>query len=184
MAVAPSLSPRRSISLLAGCCVLALTGCGGANNEKFAPQCPQPSIPRDFSDLRRYRGAGRDIVDSVLEGRVSGVSGSCTRDGPDVVVTTVAVGIELARGPASNGRTAEVGYFVAVSDGDRILDKQVFRLRAEFPPNTDRLRLTGDEVQLRLPVSDKKTSASYRISVGFELTPPELAVNRARGSAR
>ena len=184
MPVAPSPLASRRIAWLARCCLLALSGCGGADSDKFAPQCPQPSIPTDFNDLRRYRGAGRDIVDSVIEGRITGIGGSCTRDGPATVVTTLSVGIELARGPASNSRNANVGYFVAVSDGDRILDKQVFRLRAEFPPNTDRLRLTGDEVQLRLPVSATKNAASYRISVGFDLTQPELAINRARASTR
>ena len=67
------------------------------------------------------------------------------------VLATVSVGIELTRGPAAPGRTAELAYFVAVSQGERILDKRVFPLAAEFPPNTERVRLTGDDVELRLP---------------------------------
>ena len=67
-----------------------------------------------------------------------------------------------------------------VPEGERILDKQVFTLRAEFPPNTDRLRLSGDDVELRLPVSPTKTAEAYRIQVGFQLTPLELEVNRRR----
>ena len=74
-----------------------------------------------------------------------------------------------------------MSYFVAVLDGERILDKQVFALRAEFPANADRLRLAGDEVELRLPVTPTKTAAAYRIQVGFQLSPAELALNRQRG---
>ena len=93
----------------------------------------------------------------------------------------VQVGIELTRGPAAPGRRVEFAYFVAVLDGDAILDKQVFPLRAEFPANADRLRFAGDEVELRLPVRENKTAAAYRIEVGFQLTPEELAANRSRG---
>ena len=169
---------------LLGSLLLGASGCGGGTDDAFAPPCPTPFILKDAADLNRFRGAGRDIVDSVLEGRITGLSGSCKRDGVATVVATVTVGIELARGPASSGRTADVAYFVAVSEGERILDKQVFRLRAEFPANTDRLRLSGDEVDLRLPVSGTKTAAGYRIAVGFELLPAELEVNRRLNARR
>ncbi len=179
----PSASASRCLSrphaLLAASALLALSACA-APEDAFAPPCPRPSIPRDFNDLHRFRGAGRDITDSVLEGRITGVNGACARDGADTVVATVSISLELTRGPAAPDRTAEVGYFIAVSEGERILDKQVFRLKAEFPPNTERLRLTGDQVELRLPVSPDKTAAAYRISAGFDVTPAELEYNRQR----
>lgn len=161
--------------------LLALAGCGGGTQDAFAPACPGAAIVRDAADLSRTRGGQRDLIDTELEGRITGISGSCKRDGVDTVVTTVQVGIELTRGPAAPGRRAELAYFVAVLDGENILDKQVFPLGAEFPANADRLRLVGDDVELRLPVRENKTAAAYRIEVGFQLTPEELEANRARG---
>jgi len=176
---------RRSFRILRtlGPCaaLLALAGCGSGTEDAFAPACPGAAIVRDAADLSRYRGAGRDLTDTVIEGRITGINGNCKRDGADTVVTTVQVGMELMRGPAAPGRRAELAYFVAVLDGDRILDKQVFPLRAEFPANADRLRLTGDDVELRLKVKPDKTAAAYRIQVGFQLTPEELELNRQRG---
>jgi len=174
-----ALLPTRLIpaALLLG----ALAGCGDGTDDKFAPACPGIAIVRDAADLSRFRGTGRDLTDAVLTGRITTAGGSCKRDGADTVVTVVQVGIELTRGPASPGRQAQLAYFVAVLDGERILDKQVFRLNAEFPANADRLRLTGDEVELRLPVRLNKTAAAYRIQVGFQLSPVELEVNRRRG---
>jgi hypothetical protein len=160
--------------------LLALTGCGGNGSEQFAPPCPVPSIPRDFGDLHRFRGNGRDLTDSVLEGRITGLDGSCTRGGAGITVATISVGIDLTRGPAASGRSADLSYFVAVSEGEQIIDKQVYTLHAEFPANTDRLRLAGDQVELRLPVTPEKTAAAYRVSVGFQLSPAELDVNRNR----
>ena len=158
-----------------------LTACGdGTAGERFPPPCPTAGIVRDTADLVRYRGAGRDITDQVLTARLTGLQGSCRRDGPDVVVTTVVPGIDLTRGPAATGRTTNVQYFVAVLDGERILDKQIFTLTAEFPGNADRLRLQGDEVELRLPVTRARSAAVYRVQVGFQLTATELELNRTR----
>ena len=175
------IRPARPI--LAAAAVLSLAACS-QESDKFAPPCPVPSIPRDLGDLHRYRGAGRDITDSVLEGRITGLEGSCTRDGRDTTVASISVGIELTRGPAAPSRTADIAYFVAVSEGDTILDKRVYTLRAEFPSNTDRLRLAGDQVELRLPVTPQKTAAAYRVSIGFQLTPAEVELNRQRGPRR
>lgn len=177
----PALSRSMAALPIAALMLPLLAGCGSPGLDSFAPACPKPSIPRDFNDLSRYRGAGRDLVDTVLEGRITGVSGTCKQDGGGAVLATVSVGIELTRGPAARGRVAELAYFVAVSEGERILDKRVFKLRAEFPANTDRLRLSGDDVELRLPVTATKTAAAYTVLVGFQLTPAELAANRSRG---
>ena len=184
MVRSPTRLACRRLPILVACALLPLAGCGGKEDDRFAPPCPTPSIPRDFGDVRRYRGAGLDITDAVLEGRIIAVNGSCTRDGGGIVKANVSVSMELRRGPAATGRNADVSYFVAVSEGERILDKRVYNLRAEFPANTDRLRLTGEDVELRLPVTGQKSAASYRISVGFQLTPNELAVNRSARPVR
>ena len=171
---------RFSTPLWAATLLIALAGCSGGGEEAFAPACPGAAIIKDAADLSRYRGAAHDLVDNVLSARITGINGDCKRDGDDTVVTTVRIGIDLTRGPAAPGREARVAYFVAVLDGDNILDKQVFPLRAEFPANADRLRLSGDDVELRLKVRPDKTAAAYRIQVGFQLTPEELESNRAR----
>ena len=65
----PSLSqarrPPAPILLLP--ILLALVGCGGGTEDAFAPACPGAAIVRDAADLSRYRGAGRDLTDSVVE---------------------------------------------------------------------------------------------------------------------
>jgi hypothetical protein len=173
---------RLARHLAAAISLLPLVNCGGPDPDRFPPPCPQPSIPRDLGDLHIFRGAGRDITDNILDGRITGISGSCTRDTTAVTVVTLSVNLNLTRGPANPRRTADVSYFVAVSDGDTILDKQVYTLQAEFPPNTERLRLEGDPVQLRLPVTPQKTAAAYRVTVGFQLTPAQLEINRTRNT--
>ncbi len=172
----PWLVATAILSFLAGCADTAAP---------FAPACPRPAILRDANDLQRFRGNGRDFLDTTLQGRITSIAGDCKRDGSRAVVATVSVGMELTRGPAAAGRDSDVSFFVAVSEGDRVLDKQVYTLRASFPENTDRVRLTGDSVDLRLPVTKDKQADAYQVTVGFQLTPSELEANRRRiGQAR
>ncbi len=166
-------------ALVGSVMVAVLAGCG-ASGDQFAPACPKPAILADAANLDRYRGAGRDFLDTVLQGRVERIDGSCRQDGSRAVSATVSVGIELTRGPAAMGRETSVPFFVAVSQGDRVLDKQVYTIRAVFPENTDRVRLSGDSVDLRLPVSETQHADAYQVTVGFQLTPSELAAGRRR----
>lgn len=166
--------------------MVALAGGCSETANKFAPPCPRPSILGDAADLQRFRSgsSGRDFLDTALQGRITSINGSCTADGSKAVVATINVGMELTRGPAATGRTADVSFFVAVSRGDRVLDKQVYTLQAVFPENTDRLRLTGDSVDLRLPVTADMKADSYQVTTGFQLSPAELEANRRRQTTR
>lgn len=182
----PAMPRPVPAALLPPLMALLLVGCGGGGGEAadFAPACPTAAVVQDGGDLRRYRGSGQDLTDLVLEGRITGLNGRCGRGGADAVVATVSVGIELTRGPAAPGRTAELAYFIAVSQGERILDKRVFPLAAEFPPNTDRVRLSGDDVELRLPAPGGSDASAYRIQVGLQLTPEEMQLNRRSARSR
>jgi len=171
---------RLFLRLLAVVTASMLGGCGGTGDE-FAPPCPAAAILGDAADLTRYRGANQDLTDMVLSGRITGLSGSCKRaDKGAVVLTTVRVALELTRGPAAPGRVANAAYFVALTRGETIVAKRLFPLRAEFPPNTERVRFTGDEVEIPVPNRGTDSVTAYRILVGFELTSAELATNRRR----
>lgn len=177
MTAQPIRTARMAAALLVTATTLA--ACGD-KQDRFAPPCPSPTILPDLGDLRRYNGRGQDIVDTVLEGRVVSIEGSCTRTAPGIVTATVSIGLDLSRGPAATSRTADLAWFIALTDGDNILDKRVFPLRPTFPPNVNRLRLVGDQIDINIPVSSQKSAAAYRIVAGFELTPAEVAVNRER----
>jgi len=169
------------IPLLAG-----LAGCGGGDLNAFPPACPRAAILGDTADLTRYRPdragqGGQDLTDMVFDGRITGVSGKCVRGEEDTLNVTATIDMELMRGPAMVGRSGEVPFFVAVTEGQRVLEKRVFRIKAEFPANTDRLRLTSEPVNLVLPIEPGKSGAAYDLLVGFQLSPDELALNRRRG---
>lgn len=157
-----------------------LAGCGGSDDgkAKFAPSCPEARLLSDASDLTRMRGAGTDVTDLVLRGRIIAIQGSCGEGSRGVVRSKVQVLFDITRGPASTARKAELPYLVTVMRGETILDQQLFTVVAEFPENVDRVRLGGEEIDLALPVSGERQASDYKIYVSFRLTAAELAYNR------
>ncbi len=161
-----------------------LAGCEPGPNQ-FAPACPAAALLPQASDLSRYRpsaqGSGHDLTDLILQTRITAIDGQC-EPGKDLhtLNATVKVTIEVTRGPAAPNRVADIPYFVAVSDGDRILDKRVFSNRVMFPANVDRIYLTSDPVTMRLPVSPNKSGAAYTVWAGFQLTSAEMGQAQAQ----
>ena len=169
--------PGLALLLLA---TAGLAGCG-PTLPRFAPACPVTGILRDGADMTRFRGNGTDLTDMVVDGRITGLSGNCSLDDLTHLHTVISVSMDLTRGPAAEGRQADVTYFISVSLGDTILDKRDYTFNVEFPRNSERVRLTGDQIDLIMPVGDHLTGAAYSVLVGFQLTPEQLAFNRRRG---
>lgn len=169
----PAMTARLPILVLPALAVLA--SCGP--NDQFAPACPSASLLPQAADLTLYRpGSAHDLTDLVLQGRVVNIDGKC-EPGPNqrLLDATVKVTMELTRGPSAPSRTTAVTYFVAVSEGDQILDKHVYSNQVTFPPNIDRLWLVSDPVFMRLPVSPQKSGAAYTVWAGFQFSPAEVA---------
>lgn len=174
---------RPAVRLCLPVLLLPLFGCGPARNQ-FAPLCPTPRLIPALADVTRYGGPGptHDVTDLILQARIIGVNGSCSAgDDPSKLPAKVTVSISILRGPAMQGRDADVPVFLAVTEGDTVRDKKVFQLHLSFPPNVDRLTITSPDIDLDLPVSSEKSGAAYSVISGFQLTPDELAANRGAG---
>jgi hypothetical protein len=178
----PNLGWASRAALIAA--LLSLLGsCGPARNQ-FAPACPRPAFLADAADLVIYRqssapAGARDLTDLVLQGRIAGVYGNCHEgDRKNQLATAVNVGVELIRGPAMQARETDVPVFIAVTEGDTILDKRVYQMHVVFPSNVDRVTLGTGDVDVVLPVSATKSGAAYTILAGFQLTQDQLMQNR------
>jgi hypothetical protein len=68
-----------------------------------------------------------------------------------------------------------VPIFVAVVDGDKILDKHVYLMHASFPSNVDRVTLTPGDTSIALPATGARSGAAYTIVAGFQLTSNQAA---------
>ncbi len=161
-----------------------LVACGPTRNE-FPPACPGTAILGNAADLNAYRpgSSGRDLTDLVLRGRIVGMRGSCSEgDRKNQLAVTLNVLVQLTRGPAMPGRATDVPIFVAVTDGEKVLDKYVYRMHAVFPSNVDRVTVTPGDTSIVLPVTTTRSGAAYTIVTGFQLPPNQLQAPPAPAS--
>lgn len=173
-----SLSARATLSILG---LAALVGCASFGKTTPPASCPSLRLLGDASDITRYDGAGRDVTDLVLDGRITAVPAQCSYGDNGSVLADLTVQASISRGPAATTRQASVAYVVTVMDGDTIVDQQDVPANANFPSNVDTVASISDPLRLRLPSTPQKSAAAYKIYIGFRLTPAELAINRARG---
>jgi hypothetical protein len=157
-----------------------LADCTPVSNQ-FPPACPRTGTLGDASDITRYRPGGRDLTDLLLDGRITGVNGSCTKSDRRTLAVSLSVSMLLVRGPAAGSAPLEVPFFVAVSRGGEILDKQVYRVVPAFEANSSTARVTSDPINITLPIGRETLGSAYDVVVGFQLSPEELALNRRRG---
>ncbi|NKC34239.1 hypothetical protein [Falsiroseomonas selenitidurans] len=169
-------------ALLAGCEGSATGSTAGGN---LAP-CPRIVILAEGADLTRFRpGAGRDLTALTAEARIAGFDAICDYASRDRSALTVRLvpRFEVERGPAAEGRTLDLPWFVALSDpGDaNLLDRQSFTSRVSFAANVVRTNLFGQPARLTVPLAEGTRAADYTVRLSLQLTPEELALNRARG---
>jgi hypothetical protein len=163
--------------------LLPMVSACAPERDQFPPACPSVAFVTPTADLAVYRPGSnrRDLTALMLGGRMQTIQGKCEPgDKKGTVQATVTVGAELIRGPAMPGNQVSVPVYVAVTQGDRILDKRIYTLVATFPSNVDRVAVSTPEVYMVLPVTPTMSAAAYSILAGFQLTPDELAANRGQ----
>lgn len=168
---------------------LLLGACGGgasAPSANAAP-CPRIAILADGADLTRFRpGAPRDLTAMTLDARVTGFDARCDFVGRDrrVLEVRVTPRFEAERGPAADGRAADLPWFVALSDAAdaAVLERVAATTRVSFPASVTRASATGRPAILSVPVGGNLRAADYAVRISFQLTPEELELNRQRGA--
>jgi hypothetical protein len=171
---------------------LALAGCGMGDMFSASPSgrstapCPRIAILAEGADYTRFRdGAARDVGGMVVDAAIVGFEARCDYAGSDrrVLDVRVAPRFRAERGPASEGRSADLPWFVALTDANdaAVLERVAGTTRVTFPANLSDASAAGQTVRLSLPVAEGLRASDYRVRISFQLTPDQLAHNRQRG---
>jgi len=166
--------------------VLVLAGCSGMgiNGAPQAPtaalSCPKVAIVRDLAEVTQFRAGGRDLTDVQSRAALADFSGNCEY-ASDGVTVNVNVFLVAERGPALQGNQASYRYFVAVAKPgeDTPSAKTEFETSVTFEPGKPRAG-TREELAPKIPLPKDTNAKDWKIFVGFQLTPDELAFNRAQ----
>ncbi len=162
----------------------ALSGCSSWFEKKQEqPPCPRVSILSDASRVTHFRpGPGRDLTDVVLQAEFGNYSGSCYYDfKTETMSLKMQVGIDVARGPAAEGRKDKLSYFIAIpAFYPKPEAKIVMPVEVEFPANTDKVRYTDNELEVTMPIKKLRDLAQYEVFLGFQMEPAEIEYNRSQ----
>ncbi|MCP5432112.1 MAG: hypothetical protein H6923_02460 [Alphaproteobacteria bacterium] len=164
------------VALSCAAAALALAGCG---SDPKPGACPRAGILSDAANLVRFSGTGRGPEDVLYRGEITNVALDCSPHS-DVVKGELTLTVRLALGPRATMRAETVRYFVAVTEGDaRVLAKESFELPVSFTAG-EAVATASDTVEnVRIPLAPGRRGGAYEIVVGFELSPDEVAFNRA-----
>jgi hypothetical protein len=184
----PRPLPRLAAPALLALTVSLLASCGPAKDE-FPPACPRATPVWEAADLTEYKdaaaAANQDVRGLVLSGRLIAIPAKCEAGGkPTEVAADVGVVIQLRRGPAMQGQAADVPFFLAVTKGGQILQKENYQARIVFPPNVDNFTYRSEMVHMIFPVNATTPATVYTVLAGFQLTPTQLEYNRAHPAPR
>ncbi len=181
---------RRS-SLIAICLVPALAGCNQFRaNERavlavMGPQCPPSAVLADAVTVTKLKAGGPatvspDGANVVFTAEMSKAQVECEYN---MMKNTLSVDISFAvratRGAAAAATDPSLDFFVAVVDVDgNMLSKKVYQNQPALGGKptgqwTQRIR------NFSVPIENDKRPYDYEILTGFQLTPAELAYNRA-----
>ncbi len=178
------LSRRRVAILLAACATpLAIHGCGG-DAGRAERICPRVEILEHADRLTEFRsGAGRDVTDVVVRGRLVDFAGECEIE-EDSVEVDLVVEFALDRGPANRAGKARFAHFVAIQEfHPDPAGKRVFPVEIDFEAGRDRA-LFRDRVAISIPLAGGRSARDYNVFIGFQLDRGQLDYNRSGGARR
>jgi hypothetical protein len=146
--------------------------------------CPATSVLGDAASVTKLRAGAapgtRAPGDVVLSAVMSRAQLDCNFDrAANTLSVNVHFAVRATRGPAAAAGDPVLDYFVAVLDADgNVLTKHLFQGMPDLagkPANIYRQNV--DDVVV--PLTRDKRPPDYQILTGFQLTPQELAYNRA-----
>jgi hypothetical protein len=178
-------------TLAAASALLAVTACADVRQSLFGKDAPQPPCPDvaivpDAEYVTKFAaGKGRDLIDVVAEARMLDIVGACEHSfaknsDTGTLLVELQVQMQARRGPGDRARRAEFEYFVTLLDRQtrEILQKNTFKVAADFPGNLTTVQLLDSPVGLTVPLAKDRRGPNYEILVGFQLSPDELEFNR------
>jgi hypothetical protein len=154
---------------------------GRNGNKANAGPCPLMGVLYDASRKVEFQGPADRFANVGYTAEMRGVRGLCRYVRADPIVMSIDIDMAFGRGPKATADTHTYRYWVAVARRDVTpLAKQFFDVTVKFPAGEDRVAGAEHIDKIVIPRADENTSGvNFEILVGFDLTPEELAFNRA-----
>ena len=165
---------------------VVLGGCANPD-DTVIKKCPAAATLPEAQTLTRFKdGTGRDLIDVNFNGKIIGITGSCSIDvdedtGEGTIEMKVRPRFEFTRGPANHDSQLTFEYFVVLTDAaSNPISEQRLPFKSEFWTNRTVMTDKDKPIELTIPVTDWQGGDDFRVFVGFQLSREELDYNRSR----
>ena len=158
---------------------------GHKGSERFlASPCPQIEIVDDLGMIYDFVSDNNQSKQNLIANvKISNGGSECELATNSAIVDlTLEFNGEL--GPKARQRKSDkpfltYPFFVAVTGPNgKIMAKEVFAMSMSFDPGQNKRRHEENLRQI-IPIKGKELAFKYRVYVGFQLTPEQLAYNRS-----
>lgn len=165
----------KKFRVLALAALLPVTGCGLATPKVQPPfYCPNPAVLEQAQTLTLFLPNRQDVAARISTAQITGISGSCLlQKKKQTVLMTINTAFQADNGPANNNAPLALPWFVAITEGDKIVEKTDYVQAVKFDGNQSSVSAAAKPVKIELP--NVPLSTSLEILIGFEETPAQLA---------
>lgn len=182
-------------------CLLSLTACGGGgpsakladnssspHGKPMGPDptsfCPQVAVLQQAQTVTLFLPGRSDVASQISTAQLSSVSGDCVyqkKHKAGVLEVRFTSNFLADNGPANNDQPITLPWFVAITRGSQIIEKQDYQVTLKFDGNMSIAAASSKPVKIELPAVPD--SAGVQILTGFEMNPDQLGYAAAHPSA-
>jgi len=173
---------KRTPIRFAAIATLALLVASCANDKKIQ-YCPGWTSVLDAFVVTQFKpGAATEPANALYTAKITDVDGSCTFDKEGKHADSdIEVTFEATRPSAGAATTYTIPYFVAVTQGARVVTRTVRSVTVSFGEGETTAASTEDVKDITLTTDGTNKPYNYQILVGFQLTKEQYDYNKTTG---
>ena len=153
----------------------------------YGVDCPRVGVVEDLNSLTQLDGDSGKVGTEVSSARMASVQSQCAINDKNVIVD-MDIMFEGRMGPKGRVKPDDqpsfsYPYFIAITTpSGSITAKEVFTATVAYEPGQDTMN-HAEQLRQVIPMTGEYNPSDYEILVGFQLSPVELAYNRANPAA-
>ena len=172
----------RTLPALLGLPLLAACASNTDNGPAPVLLCPQVDMLQQARTVTVFLPGRSDMAGLVTTAQITGIAGACAAEKHNTaLLVTVKAGFEADNGPANNGAPVTLPWFVAITQGDNIVQETDYTTTLGFENGAPQAVATSKTVKVELP--NDGSSAQTQILVGFKMSQDQQAYAAAHPSA-
>lgn len=162
-----------------GLALLVLAGCNTAN----VNNCPVAVILANASRMVVFKpGATKDLSGEAYRVFLTSTSTGCSIDQKTGKTdSSLTLQFRATRAPSAEGAHFTVPYFVAVTQGPRLIAKRILNVSFDFAPGAATATFSASPADFNIQMEKGHRPFEYELMAGFQMTPAQVEYNKKMG---